>query len=143
MNRQTIPDKEIRILLIDDDLDILTPNLELIRRNWSEDSRGARSAERVYQMIDEEEFVPTLVLHDCNPLEWEKDPEESETAGDDLYRYFMRKKIPVIVLSANPETRTLQREPYRSPPPIAWISKPFDLEKMAVAMEKFRASDEV
>ncbi|MFC1597007.1 hypothetical protein ACFL5Q_03580 [Planctomycetota bacterium] len=132
------PNEAIKILYVEDDPQVLSDWLEFMREHWGSDCRGVRSLERAKDLIDDEGYRPDVAIHDCNPLECEDDESDSAAAGSELYRLFVREHIPVVVLSGSNEAIKLQEEPYRSSPPLIWLSKEVTAEKIHRAVEAYQ-----
>jgi len=130
-------DREIRVLLVEDDRVQLDYWLPVIRAKYSPESEGARSYERVRELINGG-YSPSLVIHDCCPLFFESDQKDDAAAGDALYRFIFSKNLPVVIHSGSNFEFFMQRDPYQSDPPITWISKPITEEKIDEAVDAFR-----
>lgn len=117
-------EKDLKFLCVEDNPDILESLLDDVRHRFNPESRGARSFKAAQDLLDEEEFLPDLVIHDCKPLRYDQDELDSEEAGNELYAFFIDKKLPVAVLSGNNAEEMLDKEPYRSDPPLTWLDKP-------------------
>jgi hypothetical protein len=129
--------KDIVILYIEDRLDIIEPLIAYIKETWSPRSKGARSKYRALDLLTDSRMEPHLVIHDCMPLDKEEEQKDSRTAGDELYRYLVREGFRVVVFSGL-EASTMNEEPYRSHPPLAFIRKPASQEKIRQAVEEAR-----
>jgi hypothetical protein len=119
---------DLRILYVEDDLDTLQVVGDYIRKRWSPESQGIRSLEAAMRLLREDGYRADLVIHDCSPLYREGDEIDSEAAGDALYALCVEEGLPVVVVSGQLREEKEQKLPYRSTPPIAWLSKPLTWE---------------
>lgn len=115
--------QKIKILYLEDILDIHEKWLVFIRETWGEDCRGSRSRARAIQLI-EEGFQPDLVIFDRSILYYEDDEVDNEEAGDSLYYYLVKRKICTVIFSGYADLEYM--EPYASHPPLGFFAKPFD-----------------
>ena len=109
-----------------------------IKETCSPNSKGVRSVEAATDLL-ESGFKPDFVIHDCEVFNEEDDKLASYEAGDLLYSFFLRYKIPVVVLTGD-EDRIYQ-EPYSSSDNLLGVvSKPVDKESIdkaiAIGVEK-------
>jgi hypothetical protein len=127
-------DKEIVILLIEDEKLALAQLMPDIQRLWSPQSKGVRSAAGAEAVLQDQRFDPHLVIHDCRPLRREEHDNADRKAGDELYCYLVIRGFRVVVMSGLDQT-AMDEAPYRSDPPLAFIEKPATIEKIHEAVE--------
>lgn len=130
-------EQEIVILYIEDIEAALEPLLKYIRATWSPQSKGVRSKKGALDLLKVKQYDPHLVIHDCQPLDRDDDGVDSRKAGDELYSYLVRAGYRVVVMSGLDQT-TMNEEPYRSHPPLAFIEKPPSQTKIQEAVEQAR-----
>jgi len=94
------------------------------------------------RLIEEEDYRPDLVIHDCNPLRYDEDELDSKQAGDDLYAFFVDEELPVVVFSGKAKDEAVHVEPYRSDPPLAWFEKPLVRESLPDGTSRLVQIDE-
>jgi hypothetical protein len=131
-------ERDIVILYIEDKKDVLEQLLAYIQATWSPQSRGVRSKTRAKDLLGGKRIDPHLVIHDCKPLASEDAEVDSQKAGDELYKYLVIEGYRVVVMSAA-EQSAMDKEPYRSDPPLAFIGKPASQAKIRKAVEEARS----
>jgi len=123
---------KLKILYLEDIVEILEPWLGFIQKTWAVECHGVRSRERALYLL-ENGFRPDLVIFDRGILYYEDDQFDDKEAGDRLYYdLVVDREIPVIVASGNDLEGV---EPYRSHPPLKFIGKPLDERSIRSAVE--------
>jgi hypothetical protein len=149
-----IPDKDLKILCVEDDPGLLRSNMlhiagspriaglpeaaapQAAEARYSPASWGAATKADAVRLL-EDGFVPHLVLHDCSIPPRPGTPEDPK-AGDELYAKFVMKKLKVVVLSSRAEEHQ-GKPPYSKDPPLAFIDKyPLDYTLVDRAVAVFR-----
>ena len=136
------PRDGVNVLIVDDDWDTVSILLDYIRSRFGSESRGVRSLARAIHLIGEEGYRPDLVIHDCSPLRYDTDEVDSESAGNELYAFFVDEELPIVVLSGKSEDEMINREPYRSDLPLAWLEKPLKRESLPDGTSRWVQIDE-
>jgi CheY-like chemotaxis protein len=134
------PDRDIVVLYIEDVPDIGESFFEFLTRNYSARSKWARSQEAALGFFLTG-FRPNLVIHDCSPMQKESSVEDSLRAGDQLYREYAKRGLPVVVLTGKDIHEAQTRPPYSTHPPLGWLPKPTSEDVIRRAIEMFKASD--
>jgi CheY-like chemotaxis protein len=133
----TATEQGMRILYVEDYEIQRETYLAHIRRRWGGQSLGVGTKWDAIRLIEDEEFVPELVIHDCQ-IPGSAGDAADYTHGNELYRFFRKLKIPVIVLT-NSVADMQVLEPYRSEPPIDFFSKtPLNEEVIDAVVERYR-----
>lgn len=130
-------DEPLRILYLEDKPEVSEEWLPFIRRTWGEECCGARSREMAIRLI-EDGFVPDLVIFDRSILFFEGDEIDSERAGDQLYFFLCKRKIPTAVFTGHNDLEFV--EPYASHPPLGYFAKPFREDALRAAVDLYRRS---
>ncbi len=138
MSKPPATDKEILILYIEDREDLLRDTLAHIQSRYSPECVGVKSREEAVRLLKRGELEPHLALLDCKPFNLENDERDSLSAGDQLYALFVRKGIPVILLTGQEKDQILTRKAYQSHRPLAFLSKPVAERELDLAIEKYR-----
>lgn len=115
--------KRAKILFVEDEEPMLGIITEMLQVIYSPNSKGLRSLEEVSLLMELEDYLPDVVLLDCNPLRYEEDEGHCAEAGDELYALFVQKKIPVILLTGLSEEAVFSRDVYQADPPFGILSK--------------------
>lgn len=131
-------DADIVILYVEDQADIGALTFRTIAGTYSPASEWVRSQDAV-AVLFETGFAPDLVIHDCSPLFKETDQFDHVAAGDQMYREFVARKLPVVVLSGMNNRAILSNPPYSADPPLGWVDKPVDEAKIRQAVELYKA----
>lgn len=126
-------EKKLKILYLEDIVEILEPWLAFIRKTWAEECHGVRSREKALDLL-EDGFCPDLVIFDRGILYYEDDQLDDKEAGDRLYYELVDRDIPVVVASGDDLEGV---EPYRSHPPLKFIGKPVDENALRSAVERY------
>lgn len=124
-------EKKLKILYLEDIVEILEPWLAFIRKTWAEECHGVRSREKALDLL-EDGFRPDLVIFDRGILYYDDDELDDKEAGDRLYYELVDREIPVVVASGDDLEGV---EPYRSHPPLKFIGKPVDENELRSAMK--------
>jgi CheY-like chemotaxis protein len=82
-------------------------------------------------------FHPDLVIHECYMLKLDDDEIGSEKAAKAAYAKCVKRGFPVVVLSGSDEMA--HHSPYADHPPLDWLTKPVDKEKIDLAVERYLA----
>jgi hypothetical protein len=101
-----------------------------IKERWGPESRWVRSKQAAKGLLESGAIRPDFVIHDCSPLDRDDTDRDSEQAGSELYAYFVRKGIPVVIMSGRDEETILRNPTYRAAPPLRFIDKPVTCEKI-------------
>ena len=125
------------VLYVEDDPS-LEPWTDYLRAHYGRGSEGVRSYIAARRKLSQGNFRPDFVIHDCRPLHDDHDQVESQEAGNLLYAFLVDEGLPVVVISASTEEVMMQQEPYRSNPPLGWLSKPTDERIIHEAVELYR-----
>lgn len=126
----------IKILYVEDDPALFVPWFKFICETWGEGCRGSRSREKAIELIEEQGFLPDLVIFDRGILFYEDDEVDSKKAGDSLYYYLHKRGVPIAVFSGDDLGSV---EPYSSHKPLKLFPKPFDRSHLFEAVDLYLA----
>ena len=127
--------RDVIILYIEDELFGRTI-FNYIRERYGPSSEWIRSDESLDRLLAEG-FIPSLVIHDCQILELDDDEIASEKAAKAAYAKCVKRRFPIVVLSGKDEMA--HHSPYTDHPPLDWLTKPVDKEKIDLAVERYLA----